>query len=136
MRESDSSRLVIRHTDLAMLNLNLFCMDRCGFLIAVRPVGAEQCRQRIRIIPVAVQAMAERASTVPTEQPKIITTEAVRASDVVITIGLRDTCSYSHGTRYEDWVSDHPAGQDLDHVRDQIRPTRTEPIAELISPRS
>jgi protein-tyrosine-phosphatase len=135
MRESDSSRLVIRHTDLAMLNLNLVCMDRCGFLIAVRPVGAEQCRQRIRIIPVAVQAMAERASTERTEQPKIITTEAARASDVVITMGCgtRAPIPMEHATRTgfrttrPDKTSTTSATRSAQRVRNLI--------AELISPR-
>jgi hypothetical protein len=61
---------------------------------AVGPVGAEQCRQRIPIISVAVQAMAERASTLA-RQPKIL--KAVKAFDVVITMGYGNTCSYSMG---------------------------------------
>ena len=68
--------------------------------------------------------MAEDGIDITAEQPKILTTEAVQASDVVITMGCGDTCPYYPGKRYEDWVLDDPAGQDLDHVRpirDQIR---------------
>ena len=58
------------------------------------------------------------------EQPKILTTDAVKASDVVITMGCGDTCPYYPGKRYEDWVLDDPAGQGIDAVRpirDEIR---------------
>ena len=92
-----------------------------GGTIEVRSAGSEPAD---RINPVAVQAMAEEGIDITTEQPKILTTEAVKASDVVITMGCGDTCPYYPGKRYEDWVLDDPAGQDLDHVRpirDQIR---------------
>ena len=58
------------------------------------------------------------------ETPKIITPEAVQASDVVVTMGCGDTCPYFPGTRYEDWVLEDPAGQDVAmvrRVRDEIR---------------
>jgi protein-tyrosine-phosphatase len=68
--------------------------------------------------------MAEEGVDITAEQPKILTTDAVKASDVVITMGCGDTCPYYPGKRYEDWVLDDPAGQDLDAVRpirDEIR---------------
>src|SRR5215212_3651873 len=77
-----------------------------------------------RINPVAVQAMAEDGIDIADEQPKILTTEAVKTSDVVITMGCGDTCAYYPGKRYEDWVLDDPAGQGIEVVRpirDEIR---------------
>lgn len=76
------------------------------------------------INPVAVQAMAEEGIDIAGEQPKILTTDAVKTSDVVITMGCGDTCPFYPGTRYEDWVLDDPAGQGIDAVRpirDEIR---------------
>jgi arsenate reductase (thioredoxin) len=76
------------------------------------------------INPVAVLAMAEEGIDIAAEQPKLLTTDAVKASDVVITMGCGDTCPYYPGRRYEDWELDDPAGQDIQHVRpirDEIR---------------
>ena len=76
------------------------------------------------INPVAVQAMAEEGIYIAGEQPKILTTDAVKTSDVVITMGCGDTCPFYPGKRYEDWVLDDPAGQGIDAVRpirDEIR---------------
>jgi protein-tyrosine-phosphatase len=84
---------------------------------------------------VAVQAMAEEGIDIAAEQPKILTTDAVKASDVVITMGCGDTCPYYPGRRYEDWVLDDPAGQALEQVRpirDEIRRRVTTLIDELI----
>jgi protein-tyrosine-phosphatase len=92
-----------------------------GDRIEVRSAGSEPAD---KINPVAVAAMAEEGIDIAGQQPKILTTDAVRASDVVITMGCGDTCPYYPGKRYEDWTLDDPAGQDLDHVRpirDQIR---------------
>jgi protein-tyrosine-phosphatase len=77
-----------------------------------------------RINPVAVEAMREVGVDLTGEQPKVLTPEAVQASDVVITMGCGDACPFYPGKRYEDWVLDDPAGQDLDAVRpirDEIR---------------
>ena len=76
------------------------------------------------INPVAVQVMAEEGIDIAGEQPKILTTDAVKTSDVVITMGCGDTCPFYPGKRYEDWVLDDPAGQGIDAVRpirDEIR---------------
>jgi protein-tyrosine-phosphatase len=76
------------------------------------------------INPVAVQAMAEEGIDIAGEQPKVLTTDAVKTSDVVITMGCGDTCPFYPGKRYEDWVLDDPAGQGIEAVRpirDEIR---------------
>ena len=70
-----------------------------------------------RINPVAVAAMAEEDIDITAEQPKVLTPEAVQASDVVVTMGCGDECPYFPGKRYEDWVLDDPAGQGIDAVR-------------------
>lgn len=77
-----------------------------------------------RINPVAVEAMLEDGVDIRTERPKVLTTDAVRASDVVITMGCGDVCPVFPGKRYEDWALEDPAGQGLDAVRpirDEIR---------------
>jgi arsenate reductase (thioredoxin) len=103
-----------------------------GGHIDVRSAGSEPAD---KISPAAVQAMAEEGIDIAAEQPKILTTEAVKASDVVITMGCGDACPYYPGRRYEDWVLDDPAGQDLNHVRlirDQIRRRVENLIGELL----
>ena len=87
------------------------------------------------INPVAVQAMAEEGIDIAGEQPKILTTDAVQSSDVVITMGCGDTCPIFPGKRYEDWELDDPAGQDLASVRvirDEIKGRVTALIAEVL----
>ena len=86
------------------------------------------------INPMAVLAMAEEGIDIAAEQPKILTTDAVKTSDVVITMGCGDTCPFYPGKRYEDWVLDDPAGQGIDAVRpirDEIRGRVEALIAEL-----
>lgn len=76
------------------------------------------------INPAVRDAMLEEGIDISAEQPKILTADAVQASDVVITMGCGDTCPYFPGKRYEDWVLDDPAGQGVDAVRpirDEIR---------------
>ncbi|WP_028049717.1 arsenate reductase ArsC [Cellulomonas sp. URHD0024] len=70
-----------------------------------------------RVNVVAVEAMAEVGIDIRAEQPKVLTTEAVQASDVVITMGCGDACPYFPGKRYEDWVLEDPAGQGIESVR-------------------
>ena len=87
------------------------------------------------INPVAVQAMAEEGIDIAGEQPKILTTDAVQASDVVITMGCGDTCPYYPGKRYEDWVLNDPAGQGIEAVRpirDEIRRRIEALLTELL----
>jgi arsenate reductase len=102
-----------------------------GGQIEVRSAGSEPAS---KINPVAVQAMAEDGIDIAAQTPKILTTEAVKASDVVITMGCGDTCPFYPGKRYEDWVLDDPAGQDINHVRpirDEIRRRVEQLISEL-----
>jgi arsenate reductase (thioredoxin) len=82
--------------------------------------------------------MAEEEIDIANEQPKILTTEAVKTSDVVITMGCGDTCPFYRGKRYEDWVLDDPAGQRLEVVRpirDEIR-RRVEQLIDEPQPAS
>ncbi|MFL6023702.1 MAG: arsenate reductase ArsC, partial [Marmoricola sp.] len=65
------------------------------------------------INPTAIEAMAEVGIDIAGEQPKVLTPESVRASDVVITMGCGDACPFYPGKRYEDWKLDDPAGQGL-----------------------
>ena len=84
--------------------------------------------------PAAIAAMLEEGIDMSAEQPKILTDDAVQASDVVITMGCGDTCKFYPGKRYEDWVLEDPAGQGIDSVRpirDEIRRRVEDLIAEL-----
>lgn len=69
------------------------------------------------INPIAVAAMLEKGIDIANRKPKVLTTESVQASDVVITMGCGDACPFFPGKRYEDWVLEDPAGQNLDFVR-------------------
>lgn len=92
-----------------------------GDRIEVLSAGSEPKDQ---INPVAVEAMAEEGIDIANNVPKILTTEAVLESDVVITMGCGDTCPIFPGKRYEDWQLDDPAGQGIESVRpirDDIR---------------
>ena len=85
---------------------------------------------------VAVEAMAEEGVDIAGEQPKILTTEAVQESDVVVTMGCGDECPYFPGKRYEDWKLEDPAGQGIESVRpirDEIR-TRVEALIASLVP--
>lgn len=84
--------------------------------------------------PAVVEAMLEEGIDISAETPKILTTEAVQVSDVVITMGCGDVCPFFPGKRYEDWVLDDPAGQGVDAVRpirDEIRRRIEALIAEI-----
>ena len=85
-----------------------------GDRIEVRSAGSMPADQ---INPIAVEAMREEGIDITAEQPKVLTPEAVQASDVVITMGCGDTCPYFPGKRYLDWVLADPAGQGVDSVR-------------------
>jgi arsenate reductase len=82
----------------------------------------------------AVAAMREVGIDITGEYPKPWTDETVRAADVVITMGCGDECAFHPGKRYEDWVLDDPAGQDVEVVRpirDEIRVRVTELLKSL-----
>lgn len=97
----------------------------------VRALGGERVevlsagsQPKDSINPVAVAAMAEVGVDIAGETPKVLTTDAVRTSDIVITMGCGDACPVFPGKRYEDWQLDDPAGADLDavrRIRDEIR---------------
>jgi arsenate reductase (thioredoxin) len=102
-----------------------------GDRINVLSAGSEPAD---RINPVAVQAMAEDGIDITTASPKVLTEEAVRESDVVVTMGCGDACPFYPGKRYEDWELDDPAGQQIDAVRpirDEIRARVEKLIGEL-----
>lgn len=87
------------------------------------------------INPVAIQAMAEEGIDIAGGTPKLLTVDAVREADVVITMGCGDACPIFPGKRYEDWELDDPAGQRLAAVRpirDEIRARIETLIAELL----
>ena len=96
-----------------------FLQALSGGAVEVRSAGSVPAE---RINPVAVEAMLEKGIDIRAEQPKVLTDEAVQASDAVITMGCGDTCPFYPGKNYQDWELDDPAGQDIDAVR----PTRDE----------
>jgi protein-tyrosine-phosphatase len=67
--------------------------------------------------PVAIAAMAEAGIDISHYEPKRWSEDAMRAADVVVTMGCGDTCPYVPGTRYEDWPLADPAGLGIDAVR-------------------
>jgi protein-tyrosine-phosphatase len=109
-----------------------FLRDIAGDRIEVRSAGSMPADQ---INPIAVEAMSELGIDIASEQPKILTSEAVQDSDVVITMGCGDACPFFPGKRYEDWKLDDPAGQGIDAVRpirDDIRARIEQLVGELI----
>ncbi|GGQ13396.1 protein-tyrosine-phosphatase [Actinomadura coerulea] len=100
-----------------------------GDEIEVRSAGSAPADQ---VNPSVVEVMAEEGIDISAEIPKVLTTEAVQASDVVITMGCGDTCPVFPGKRYLDWALDDPAGQGVDAVR-PIRDEIRRRIANLLS---
>lgn len=100
-----------------------------GDRVTVLSAGSEPAGEINRV---AVEAMAEEGIDITTARPKVLTSEAVEESDVVITMGCGDACPYFPGKRYEDWKLDDPAGKDLDSVR-PIRDDIRSRVQELIS---
>ncbi|MGO1725774.1 arsenate reductase ArsC [Glutamicibacter ardleyensis] len=100
--------------------------------IEVRSAGSQPANT---VNPAAVEVMNELGIDMSAETPKLLTTEVVKDSDVVITMGCGDTCPIFPGKRYEDWKLDDPAGQGVDAVRpirDDIRARIETLIAELL----
>ena len=83
------------------------------------------------INPVAIEVMAEVGIDIANNQPKVLTDSAVQESDVVITMGCGDVCPFYPGKRYEDWVLEDPAGQDIEKVR-EIRDQIKEKVEHLL----
>ena len=103
-----------------------------GDRVEVLSAGSEPKDQ---VNPVAVTAMAEEGIDIAGGTPKLLTVDAVKESDVVITMGCGDACPIFPGKRYEDWQLDDPAGQGIDAVRpirDEIRGRVEALIAELL----
>jgi len=108
-----------------------YLLHLAGSKVTVLSAGSEPGD---RINPVAIEAMAEDGIDIAAAAPKILTTDAVRRSDVVITMGCGDTCPVFPGKRYVDWDLDDPAGRPLDAVRpirDEIKKRVVELVAEL-----
>ncbi|MBK6762624.1 MAG: arsenate reductase ArsC [Micrococcales bacterium] len=104
-----------------------------GDRVEVRSAGSAPAES---VNPAAVAAMAEEGIDMSAEIPKVLTNDAVLASDVVITMGCGDTCPIYPGKRYEDWQLDDPAGQGVEAVRpirDDIR-RRIETLISEIAP--
>jgi arsenate reductase len=102
-----------------------------GDRIDVRSAGSAPAET---INPVAVAAMREVGIDIAGEQPKVLSVDAVRESDAVITMGCGDTCPIFPGKRYEDWQLTDPAGQPIAvvrQVRDEIRERVLTLIGEL-----
>jgi arsenate reductase (thioredoxin) len=108
--------------------------------VEVRSAGTAPADQ---VNPVVVEAMREAGVDLAAESPKVLTTEAVRASDVVITMGCGDECPYFPGKRYLDWELDDPAGLGIaavrpirDEIRARIEALLDDLVGELPPPRS
>ncbi len=102
-----------------------------GDRVEVRSAGSMPGNQ---VNPSAVAAMAEEGIDISSAQPKVLTTEAVQASDYVITMGCGDACPIFPGKKYLDWALEDPAGQGVDAVRpirDEIRGLIEGLIAEI-----
>ncbi|MDN5657983.1 arsenate reductase ArsC [Brevibacterium sandarakinum] len=100
--------------------------------VEVRSAGSEPAHM---LNPTAAEAMAEVGIDITDQQPKILTPDTVKTSDVVITMGCGDACPIFPGKRYEDWGLDDPAGQGIEAVRtirDDIR-SRIEALLASLS---
>lgn len=99
--------------------------------IEVRSAGTQPA---FEVNPVVVEAMKEKGIDLFGAIPKVLATEAVQDSDVVITMGCGDACPYFPGKRYLDWKLDDPAGADIEAIRpirDEIEALVRGLIAEL-----
>ncbi|MDT0308268.1 arsenate reductase ArsC [Streptomyces sp. DSM 44917] len=108
-----------------------FLTHLAGDRVEVRSAGSLPADQ---VNPAAVEAMREAGIDISAAQPKVLTTEAVQASDYVITMGCGDACPVFPGKTYLDWALEDPAGQGLAAVRpirDEIRKRVEALIAEI-----
>jgi arsenate reductase len=109
-----------------------FLRDLAGDAVEVRSAGSDPGPQ---INPAAVEAMAEVGIDISDQSPKMLTHDAVEASDVVITMGCGDACPIFPGISYRNWELEDPAGQGIDAVRpirDEIKTRVQALIAELL----
>ncbi|MFL5892951.1 MAG: arsenate reductase ArsC [Solirubrobacterales bacterium] len=100
-----------------------------GGQVRVRSAGSEPADQ---LNPRVVEAMSEVGVSLAKEYPKPLTDDAVRAADVVITMGCGDACPICPGKRYEDWELEDPAGKDLNRVR-RIRDEIADRVKTLLA---
>ncbi|MFE6775039.1 arsenate reductase ArsC [Streptomyces sp. NPDC057702] len=108
-----------------------FLTHLAGDRVEVRSAGSAPGGQ---VNPAAVEVMREAGVDISAATPKILTAEAVRASDYVITMGCGDACPVFPGKKYLDWVLEDPAGKDVEAVRpvrDEIRIRVEALIAEI-----
>ena len=113
-----------------------FLTHLSGGDVEVRSAGSLPGDQ---VNPSAVAAMAEVGIDISAQRPKVLTTDAVQASDVVITMGCGDACPIFPGKRYLDWDLEDPAGQGVEAVRptrDEIRVRVQALLAELLPDQS
>ncbi|MEU2042039.1 arsenate reductase ArsC [Nocardia niwae] len=113
-----------------------FLTHLAGDAIEVRSAGSAPAEA---INPAAVEAMREVGIDISDQSPKILTFDAVEASDVVITMGCGDTCPVFPGVSYRDWVLEDPAGKGVEAVRpirDEIKARVEELVAELLPARA
>jgi arsenate reductase len=106
---------------------------RADGAVHVRSAGSDPAET---LNPAVVEAMSELGLDISKEFPKPLTDDAVRAADVVITMGCGDACPFYPGKRYLDWELDDPAGKSLAEVRlirDEIDDRVKTLVGELIS---
>ncbi|MET7344692.1 arsenate reductase ArsC [Streptomyces sp. NPDC005547] len=114
-------------SQMAAAWLNHLAGDRIEVRSAGSAPGAE-------VNPAAVEAMAEVGIDISDQRPKILTVDAVQASDVCITMGCGDACPVFPGKRYLDWKLEDPAGQGVEAVRpirDEIKALIEDLIKDL-----
>lgn len=99
-----------------------------GDWVEVRSAGSAPADS---LNPAVVEAMREEGIDLSAELPKVLTTSAVEASDVVITMGCGDACPFFPGKRYLDWKLEDPAGQGVEAIR-PIRDEIKSLVQELI----
>jgi protein-tyrosine-phosphatase len=112
-----------------------FLRPLAGDRIEVRSAGSLPADQ---VNPAAVEAMKEVGIDIADQKPKVLTPEAVQASDYVITMGCGDACPVFPGRKYLDWRLEDPAGKGVEAVRpirDEIRARVEALIAEIDAPR-
>ena len=108
-----------------------FLRELAGDRVEVLSAGTQPKNE---INPMAIEAMAEIGIDIAEQQPKVLTEEAVKASDYVITMGCGDECPWFPGKIYLDWVLDDPAGLGVEAVRpirDKIKDLVTALVAEI-----
>lgn len=90
-----------------------------------------------KINQLSADSLAELGIDISDEVPKLITEEAVRAADLVVTLGQDAQVDEIDGTRFERWETDEPSLRGIEGmnrmrlVRDDIRARVQTLFAEL-----